>query len=226
MADGVLLYTIPGSHACRSAMLMLEHKGIPWKAREMPPGVQTMTMRARGFPGRTVPAIKVDGTRVQTNRRIARFLDELQPDPPLVPPDRSAEIERAELFGDAVLQTLARRLLLAAGHRDQEEVVDCGDDGRLGPILAYSRWRRRLVVSMAYRFFGLDDELERLDLAALSSVLDQVDSLVAAGTLNGPELNAADFEIAPSLALGSYRLDVRDRFMARPSWALVERLLP
>jgi hypothetical protein len=57
-------------------------------------------------------------------------------------------------------------------------------------------------------------------------VLDQVDSLVAAGTLNGPELNAADFEIAPSLALGSYRLDVRDRFMARPSWALVERLLP
>ncbi len=43
---------------------------------------------------------------------------------------------------------------------------------------------------------------------------------------NGPELTAADFEIAPSLALGSYRLDVREQFTSRPSWALVERLLP
>jgi glutathione S-transferase len=222
MADGVLLYTIPGSHACRSAMLMLEHKGIPWKVREMPPGVQTTTMRARGFPGRTVPAIKLDGTRVQTNRKIARFLDELQPDPPLVPAERAAEIERAERFNDAILQTITRRLLLAAGRRDPS----CADDGRLGPLLAYSRRRRRLAAMMASRYFGVTGETERLDLAALPGVLDHVDSLVEAGIVNGPELNAADFEIAPSLALGSYRTDIGERFTARPSWALVERVLP
>jgi glutathione S-transferase len=222
VADPVLLYTIPGSHACRSAMLMLEHKGIPWRAREMPPGVQTMTMRARGFPGRTVPAIKLDGTRVQTNRRIARFLDELRPDPPLVPPERADQIESAERFNDEVLQTLTRRLLLAAGRRDPS----CGDDGRLGPILSYGRSRRRLAARVASRYFGVTDEIERLDLIALPDVLDHVDSLVDSGILNGPELNAADLEIAPSLALGSYRLDVRDQFTSRPSWELVERLLP
>ena len=222
MADRVLLYTIPGSHACRSAMLMLEHKGIPWKVREMPPGVQTTTMRARGFPGRTVPAIKLDGTRVQTNRKIARFLDELQPDPPLVPAERAREVELAERFNDANLQTLTRRLLLAAGRRDPS----CGADGRLGPILAYSNWRRRLAANMAYRYFGVSDEIERLDLIALPGLLDHVDSLVESGTLNAPELTAADFEIAPSLALGGYRLDVREQFESRPSWKLVERLLP
>jgi glutathione S-transferase len=218
----VLLYTIPGSHACRSAMLMLKHKGIPWRVREMPPGIQTTTMRARGFPGRTVPAIKLNGTRVQTNRRIARFLDELQPDPPLVPAEQANQIEGAERFNDAILQTLTRRLLLAAGRRDPS----CGDDGRLGPILAYSGWRRRLVAMMASRYFGVDDEIERLDLIALPEVLDHVDSLVEAGTLNRRELTAADFEIAPSLALGSYRPDVREEFTSRPSWDLVERLLP
>jgi glutathione S-transferase len=222
MADRVLLYTIPGSHACRSAMLMLEQKGIDWKAREMPPGIQTTTMRARGFPGRTVPAIKSNGTRVQTNRKIARWLDELQPEPPLVPAERANQIEGAERFNDAILQTITRRLLLAAGRRDPS----CGDDGRLGPILAYSRWRRRLAATMASRFFGVNDEIERLDLAALPGVLDHVDSLVADGTLNGRDLNAADCEIAPSLALCAYREDIRDQVTSRPSWDLVERLLP
>ena len=222
MADRVLLYTIPGSHACRSAMLMLEQKGIPWRVREMPPGIQTTTMRARGFPGRTVPAIKLDGTRVQTNRKIARFLDELQPDPPLVPSERANQIESAERFNDAVLQALTRRLLLAAGRRDPS----CGDDGRLGPILAYSRWRRRIAATVASRYFGVNDEIERLDLVALPDVLDHVDSLVESGTIAASELTAADFEIAPSLALGSYRPDVREQFTSRPSWDLVERLLP
>jgi glutathione S-transferase len=222
VADRLLLYTIPGSHACRSAMLMLEHKGMGWEVREMQPGVQTATMRTRGFPGRTVPAIRLNGTRVQTNRRIARFLDEMRPDPPLVPPGRAAEIERAERLSDLTLQTLIRRLLLAAGRRDP----GCGAEGRLGPILAYSNWRRRLTAAMAYRYFGVSDEVERLDLAALPGVLDQVDELVAAGTLNGPELNAADFEIAPALALGGYRPDIRHEITSRPSWNLVERLLP
>jgi glutathione S-transferase len=222
MADRPLLYTIPGSHACRSAKLMLEHKGVSWKEREMPPGVQTTTMRVRGFPGRTVPALKLNGTRIQTNRKIARFLDELVPDPPLVPRERAAQIEEAERFNDRVLQTITRRLLLSAGRRDPS----CGADGRLGPILAYSNWRRRLAAAVAYRYFGVDEEVERLDLAALPGVLDHVDSQVTAGTLNGPDLNAADFEIAPSLALGAYRPDLQEQFEERPSWALVERLLP
>jgi glutathione S-transferase len=226
MSGELVLYTIPGSHACRATTLMLEHKGMGWRERVLVPGVQTTTMKLRGFPGRTVPALRSDGERVQTNREIARFLDRLRPEPPLVPPGRAEEIEEAERFIDAVLQPIARRLALAAGRRDLALLADHADSGRLGVILAPSRWRRRLAVWGAYRYFGIHGRVESLDLAALPGVLDHVDALVSAGTLNGAELNAADFQAAPCLALIGYRLDVRDVVASRPSWALVERLLP
>jgi glutathione S-transferase len=226
MSEELVLYTIPGSHACRATILMLEHKGMGWRERVLVPGVQTTTMKLRGFPGRTVPALRTDGERVQTNREIARFLDRLRPEPPLVPPGRAEEIEEAERFIDAVLQPIARRLALAAGRRDLALLADHADSGRLGVILAPSRWRRRLAVWGAYRYFGIHGRVESLDLAALPGVLDHVDALVSAGTLDGAELNAADFQAAPCLALIGYRLDVRDVVASRPSWALVERLLP
>jgi len=79
---------------------------------------------------------------------------------------------------------------------------------------------------MAARYFGVSDRTEALDLAALPPVLDRVDSLVASGVLDGPELNAADFQVAPSLCLLACRLELRETVEARPSWHLAERLLP
>jgi glutathione S-transferase len=219
------LYVIPGSHACRAAMLMLVHKGMGWRPRVLPAGMQTVAMRPLGFPGRTVPAIRLDGTRVQGNREIARFLDRIEPDPPLLPPARLPAIEEAERFADEVLQPLARRLLLAAGRRNLGDLADHGDSGRLGALLAGRRGRRRRIMRLAGRYFGVTDENEALDLAALPGVLDHLDSLVASGTLDGPELNAADFQIAPSLGLLAYRLDLTEIVQSRPSWHLVERLL-
>ena len=225
MSD-LLLYTIPGSHACRAATLMLEHKGMGWRERALAPGVQTTTMRLRGFPGRTVPAVRLDGERVQTNREIARFLDRLQPEPPLVPSRREAQVADAERFVDGLLQPLSRRLVLRAGRRDLAELANHADDGRLGALLAPSRWRRRLVIQGASRYFGIHGRVEPLDLAVLPAVLDDTDSLVSRGVLNADELTAADFQAAPCLALMAYRLDVRELIESRPSWALVERLLP
>jgi glutathione S-transferase len=205
---------------------MLEHKGMGWRERVLIPGVQTMTMRLRGFPGRTVPAIRLDGERVQTNRKIARFLDGIRPDPRLVPEGREPEMVEAERFVDGLLQPLARRLVLAAGRRDLAELANHADSGRLGALLAPSRWRRRIVTRGAHRYFGIDDLVESLDLAVLPAVLDHADSLVSGGTLNGTEPNAADFQAAPCLALIDYRVDVRDLVESRPSWDTVERLLP
>jgi hypothetical protein len=105
-------------------------------------------------------------------------------------------------------------------------LADHGDSGRLGAILSRRRGRRRRAMKMARRFFGVSDEREALDLAALPGVLDWVDGLVSSGTLGGPELNAADFQTAPSLCLLAYRLDLRDEVESRPSWRLAERLLP
>ena len=220
------LYVIPGSHACRAAMLMLEHKGIGWRAFVFPAGLQTVSMRLLGFRGRTVPALKLDGTRVQGNRSIARYLDRIEPDPPLLPRARQAAIEEAERFADEVLQTVARRLVLAAGRHDLNGLAEHGDAGRLGALLARRRGRRSRVMWLAARYFGVSDETEALDLAALPRILDRIDSWLAAGVLEGAELNAADLQTAPSLALLAYRLDIREIVESRPSWQLVERLLP
>jgi glutathione S-transferase len=220
------LYVIPGSHPCRAAMLMLDHKGVPHRVIELPVGAHMLAVRLLRFPGRTVPALVWDGRRVQTSRRIARFLDELDPDRPLVPRDRREEIEDAERLADEVLQPLARRLVLAAGRRGLASVANHGDDGRLGPILAYSRDRRARIVRFASRHFGVTDETEALDLAALPAVLDRVDALIAAKVINGEQLNAADFQIAPSLCLLAYRLDLQEAVEARPAWCLADRVIP
>ena len=57
-------------------------------------------------------------------------------------------------------------------------------------------------------------------------MLDRIDSWIEAGVLGGRQLNAADFMIAPSLALILYRPDVVPLFEGRPSLELVDRLLP
>jgi hypothetical protein len=57
-------------------------------------------------------------------------------------------------------------------------------------------------------------------------MLDRVDALIADGVLNGERLNCADLQIAPSLALVEYRLDVRDELRARPAGELMARVLP
>jgi glutathione S-transferase len=63
-------------------------------------------------------------------------------------------------------------------------------------------------------------------LDELPAMLDRVDRWIAGGVLDGPELNAADFMIAPSIALLGYRKDLASDLAGRPSAHLVERLLP
>jgi glutathione S-transferase len=153
------LYVILGSHSCRTGMLMLDHKGIPYRRVEVPTGLHPLALRLLGFEGNaaplrstgerpnrplgtldrmgTVPALRMRGERVKTNRAIARFLDQHNPDPPLFPDDprqRSA-VEEAERWGDEILQMAARRLVLAATVRGRHGLVDRGDEGRLGPLL-------------------------------------------------------------------------------------------
>jgi hypothetical protein len=57
-------------------------------------------------------------------------------------------------------------------------------------------------------------------------MLDRIDAWIADGILGGAQLNAADFMVAPSLALILYRSDVMPIFEGRPALALVDRLLP
>jgi glutathione S-transferase len=232
-------------------MLMLEHKGIPYRRVDLIAGMHPFAVRVLGFPatakraaqlgegdhGRlamadrlgTVPALRFDGRRVQTNREISRFLDRVQPEPPLFPldPDRRRAVEEAELWGDEVLQMPARRLAFAGAMRGPDGPRNDGADGRLGVLLYKNRLLRERVAPLFGRFiFEVDERAEREMLDALPAMLDRVDAWIEAGVLNGDELNAADYMIVTSLALLTYRPDVESEIMSRPAGALVDRLLP
>jgi glutathione S-transferase len=245
------LYVILGSHACRTGMLMLDHKGIEYELVELPTGFHPFALRLRGFTGNpapfrrfddrahrmlgtadrfgTVPALLFEGERVKTNREIARFLDGVRPDPPLFPsdPDRRSAVEEAERWGDEIFQMASRRLALAGTLRGGDEFVNQGDDGRLGPLL----WRQRTMRLIGTRLialfvFAANSRAEPELLEALPEMLDRIDGWIEAGILNGDQPYAADFMIAPSLALLTYRRDLRPQIGERRAIQLVDRLLP
>jgi glutathione S-transferase len=74
--------------------------------------------------------------------------------------------------------------------------------------------------------FAAGPAAERELLAELPPMLDRIDAWIADGLLGGAQLNAADFMVAPSLALILYRPDVLPLFEGRPALELVNRLLP
>src|SRR4051812_22363182 len=92
------LYVIPGSHPSLTARLMLEAKGIDYRRVDLMPVISRGALRALRFPGTTVPALRLDGRRIQGSREIAQALDELEPEPPLYPADPAerAAVEQAE----------------------------------------------------------------------------------------------------------------------------------
>ena len=56
------LYVIPGSHACRSGMLMLEHKGVPYRRVPLSlAGCHPDALRHRGSSGIRFALDRADG---------------------------------------------------------------------------------------------------------------------------------------------------------------------
>lgn len=241
------VYVIRGSHACRTATLMLGYKRIPYRVVVLPTGPHPMLVRAAGFPGHvtpirtvdggthsqlamldrlgTVPALLMDGERVQTNHEIARHVERVCPDPPLFPvdPERREAVEEVERWGDEVLQMAARRLLLAT---PVSELREDGARGRLGPLLAKSDWLRGILARRAGLVFRAGDHNIDDLLAAIPPLLDTVDGWVREEVLCGQSLTVADFAVAPSLALLSYRPDINRELADRPAGRLLDRLLP
>ena len=103
------LYGIPASHPVYAATLMLERKGIEYKRIDLPQWFHRPMLRALRFPGTTVPALVLDGRRVQTTKSIARALDQVKPEPQLVPDD--PRVREIETWCDGDFQQLGRRLV-------------------------------------------------------------------------------------------------------------------
>ncbi len=221
------IYVIPGWHPSWSAMLMLDRKGIPFKRVDLMPVISKGVLKAQRFPGVTVPALKIDGRRVQGSREIARELDHLQPDPPLLPsdPEKRIKVEEAEAWGDE-FQQKPRRFSWWAFKRDRAPMASYSEGARLGIPVGLAVKTGGPIVSLSARFNEATDQNVRANLASLPEDLDRIDGWIKEGIMGGGEPNAADFQIAPSVRLAMSFDDLRPYIEQRPAGRLATQVLP
>lgn len=223
------LYGMKHSHPVLAARMALELTGIEFEAHDLLPGLHGIMVRAKGFPRWTVPALQIDGRKLQGTLAIARELDRLAPEAGLFPrdPERRRVIERAERFGHDELQPLARRVFRWAGIRDE----------------AIREWMARYVVGVpqaalvgqAFKpvmiVFGryvskASDARVREDLARLPVLLDHADAYLGEGAIGGAAPNAADLQILSSIRLLLAHEDLRPAIAHHPCADAALGLIP
>jgi glutathione S-transferase len=222
------LYSIPGSHPAMAARRMLELKGIPYKRVDLMPVISRAALKALRFPSNTVPSLAIGGRRLTGSREIAAELDRLRPDPPLYPSEHAERVavEKAERWGEEVLQPAIRRISWNILKRDRSALASYAEGARLGVPIGLAVKTAAPIVAAAKRMNRAGDDTVRADLAALPGWLNRIDDWIAEGVLGNEPLNAADLQIAASLRLAMTFDDVRPAIERRPAGELAIRAIP
>ncbi|HWI74783.1 MAG TPA: glutathione S-transferase N-terminal domain-containing protein [Baekduia sp.] len=221
------LYVVHGSHPCLTVEKAFAIKGLAYKKVEIVASMQPAIMKAL-FGGRTVPGVKfADGEKVQGSRAILRALEARVPSPSLYDgPAGAAAIEEAERWGDEVFQSIPRRLLWEAFSKRRGAMYGFQEGAKSPklpkPVVIAASY---LVLPIEKRLNDVDDAGVRADLAALPSLLDQVDTYISDGVLDGERPNAADLQIATTIWLLYALEDVRPLIEGRPAEAFAFRWL-
>ncbi len=222
------LYVVHGSHPCETVKRALEMKGIAYKIVELPPAMHAAVMRVV-FGKRTVPGIKLEtGEKLTGSRTILRRLDQLVPEPALLPADADARgrVLEAEAWGDEVLQAATRRILwptLLANAADAPSFSEGAKIPLPAPVLKAAI---PVVARIELKLNATSDDARAADLQSLPGWLDKLDGWIADGTLGGDQPNAADLQIAPSLKLLMAMQDLRAIIGPRPGGQWADELFP
>jgi glutathione S-transferase len=221
-----VLYAIPASHPCAAVERALQLKDVPYRRVELIPVLHRPVQRLR-FKSGLVPGLEfADGERLSGSRTILRALEARVAEPALVPAGDAARaaVERAEEWGDQVLQPLVRRVTWAAVRRDPGTMMRYSEGAQLPVPGWFARLNAPLVSRLAARVNGADDLTIRADLLALPGHLDRVDRWIADGVLGGGAVNVADLQVASSLRLLLTVGDVAPLMDARPAGELARRV--
>jgi glutathione S-transferase len=135
-------------------------------------------------------------------------------------------VEEAERFGDEELQHPIRQVLWWGFKQDRNPMRSYSEGARLGVPVGLAVKTGGPLVALSARFNEAGDENARRAIAALPGLLDRVDAWIESGVLDGEQLNAADYQIAPSLGLAMTIDDLRPAIEARPAGRLAQRVVP
>jgi glutathione S-transferase len=222
------LYGFAISNPANTARLMLAYKGVEAKWVELLPGLHPVLLWTLGFRRGTVPAMKLDGRKIEGSLEIGQALEALVPEPSLYPADpaKRRAVEEAERWGEAELQMVPRRIFRwTFAHDNGARARLAGDIGLpLPKLVGWSNWP--IARAMAARV-DADASHAQAALASLPATLDHVDGLIADGVIGDPAApNAADFQIAPSVRALAGVSDLIPLLAGRPCDAHARRLMP
>jgi glutathione S-transferase len=186
------LYWLPMSHPAMAARKMLELKGIDFQPVKVLPGMQRVHLRLAGFRGGTVPAIKLDGRRVQGSLQIARALEKLRPEPPLFPQDPAlrTRTDEAEAWAERELQPVPRVVFRWALTRNASLRQWLGEQAGM-PLPAINARISGPVAGYYARVAGADEAAARRAVGDLPQLLYRVDALLDEGAMSVAPPNAA-----------------------------------
>jgi glutathione S-transferase len=230
VSDGVIrLYGIPLSHPVLGVKGTLVFKRLRYRYVELLAGGHPPLLWALGFRGGTVPAIKLrDGRRVQGSLAIAQALEQIAPAPSLYParPAARAAVSDAERWGEAVLQSIPRRLIRWGLREHLRQRQWFADVASPLPLPSLAGLLMTPLVPVFARIAGANAAQVRHDIDRLPGLLDEVDRLIAHEVIGGDQLNAADFQIAPSLRMLLAMTDIAHLVADRPAATLARRVVP
>ena len=215
------LYVVPASHPCLAVEKALELKGFEYKVTELPQGVHMVHQRLR-FGRPTVPALKADGAKVSGSREIMRWLEEQRPEPPLFP-DAASE---AEEWGGVEFQDTVRRILWWALRQRPDAGPSYLVKAKLPPPAPVVRLLSPVIGRIEWRVNGVSAETVRADVATMPDHLQRISGWIDEGVLGGDPPNAADLQIASSLALLRTVGDFAPQIDGTRGGELARRLFP
>jgi glutathione S-transferase len=222
------LYAIPSSHPVAAVEVALKLKSIDYHRVDLLPMSQILIGPLR-YGGATVPGLRIDGERLVGSRSIMRRLDELVPEPPLLPPNGDPsylEVLEAERWGDEVLQSVPRRIIDVALVRHPAAMESYAADSKLPLPLPLMRPALPLTARLMALKNKARDAAAREDLTALPGQLDRIDAWIADGLLGGERPNAADLQIGSTIRLLCSIADVRPSIESRPAARLTRYFPP
>jgi len=221
---GAVLYVVPASHPCAAVERALTLKGIVYERVDLLPIVHVAAQLARFGQG-TVPGLVLEGgEKVVGSRPIFHRLDELVPEPRLIPDD--AEVKRADEWGDQVLQPLVRRLVWATLRRRTDAMPSYSEGADLPVPVRLAALGGAAVAAAEVRLSAASDENARADLVNLGFHLDRIDRWIDEGKLGTAAVSAADLQIASSLRLLLTLGDVAPFVEGRPAEGLARAQFP
>jgi glutathione S-transferase len=223
----IRLYALPSSHPCAVVEAALRLKGLEYQRTDWLP----LTQLALGpllYGGSTVPGMRIDREKLTGSRTILRRLDELAPEPPLLPADPalSARVLEAERWGDEEFQAVPRRIVDVLFLKDPAAMLSYAGDSKLPLPRSVLKPALPTTARLMARKNRASEESVRADLAALPRQLGKIDAWIAEGLLGGAQPNAADLQIGSSIQLLASYGDVAPLLGGRPCTELARYFPP